>query len=162
MAGSHSQILQEQLAQANSHIKHLEEENSKLKTSLSAREQELSRAGRLIGDAVSLSPNPASSAPSLSHSYYDSIANSTSVVEAANKRIIDQLNGQVDFLNDQLAQREAQVAVMGGRLGKVEGLESELEMKESMVDTLKEENAHLIERVRALEKKVRYCCFMMH
>jgi predicted RNase H-like nuclease (RuvC/YqgF family) len=139
--GAHStdQVIQNHLFQANQRVRALEEENNKLKSSLASRELELSRAGMLIGDAA-ISNN------SLSPNYYDSIANSTQVTEAANKRIIDQLNGQVDFLNDQLAQREAQLATVTKRWSTVESLESELDLKTSMVDNLKEENSHLVTR----------------
>lgn len=76
------------------------------------------------------------------------------MLEAANKRIIDQLNGQVDFLNDQLAQREAQIALMTRKWAAVEQLESDLDVRNAHIDNLKEENSRLAERVRGLERKV--------
>eukprot|EP00975_Prorocentrum_lima_P042569 8942857-Prorocentrum_lima.AAC.1 len=50
------------------------------------------------------------------------------VAQSANKRIIDQLNSQVDFLNDQLAQREAQLALISRKWNAFESLESDLAM----------------------------------
>jgi hypothetical protein len=102
----------------------------KLKSSLSVREQELSRAGRLIGDAANTLLNDSTNdAASLHQTYYESIANSSQVIDAANKRIIDQLNGQVDFLNDQLAQREAQLAMMAMKWSTIEQMESDLNLR---------------------------------
>jgi hypothetical protein len=112
--------MQVQLQQTNEAVRVLEDDNMKLKSALSSREQELSRAGRLIGDAALTSSSSSTAGQALSASYHDSIANNAQVVEAANKRIIDQLNGQVDFLNDQLAQREAQLAVFSKKWTVVE------------------------------------------
>jgi hypothetical protein len=49
------------------------------------------------------------------------------MADSANNRIIDQLNGQVDFLNDQLALREAQLSDIGEKLLNAQELKIECE-----------------------------------
>lgn len=135
--------MQEQLQDANNKIQELIEENLKLKSSISIRDQELARAGRLIGDGAQ------SPADLTTH-----LVSGAEVAQSANKRIIDQLNSQVDFLNDQLAQREAQLALISRKWNAFESLESDLAMRNATIKSLKDDNTQLIERVRTLEKKV--------
>eukprot|EP00981_Chlorochromonas_danica_P011610 scaffold4147_cov154-Ochromonas_danica.AAC.3 len=137
--------LQEQLQDANNKIQELVDENLKLKSSISIRDQELARAGRLIGDGAQ---SPADMTTT-SH-----LVSGAEVAQSANKRIIDQLNSQVDFLNDQLAQREAQLALISRKWNAFESLESDLAMRNATIKSLKEDNTELIERVRTLEKKL--------
>jgi hypothetical protein len=52
------------------------------------------------------------------------------IVEAAIYRaLIDQLNSQVDFLNEELAKREAQLVEMGNKLLATEMLQADLNQK---------------------------------
>jgi len=85
-------LLRRQLDEAHCRIRDGEVEINSLKSAVAAREQELSRASKLIGNGA---VNSTMQDPS---------------VDLANKRIIDQLNSQVDFLNSQLAFREGQIA----------------------------------------------------
>ena len=50
-------------------------------------------------------------------------------VDIANKRLIDQLNGQVDFLNEQLALKEAQVKDMTALARASEQFKYDLKVK---------------------------------
>lgn len=68
-------LVQSQLQEANVKVQDLLDQNLKLKSALSIREQELSRAGRLIGDAAQGSGGEGG----ISSSYYDNIANSAQV-----------------------------------------------------------------------------------
>lgn len=139
--------LQTQNNAANQKIQDLETEISQLKSSLAAREQELSRTSKLIGNAAAKSANIA-----------DSVAMTfgidSSATEASNKRVIDQLNAQVDFLNGELAFREAQLATVQAQLSQFDSVRSELAIKTTTMDKLKEENNRLTSRVQFLENKV--------
>lgn len=109
---------------ANLRIKELEEQLGIMRSSLAAREQELSRTSKLIGNAAAKSKNVADTAGSALQYGLDITA-----AEASNKRIIDQLNGQVDFLNGELAYREAQLATVHAQLTQFEAVRSELGVK---------------------------------
>eukprot|EP01033_Poteriospumella_lacustris_P009398 gene9398-6729_t len=139
--------LQAQTNAANQKIQELETEMSQLKSSLAAREQELSRTSKLIGNAAAKSSNIA-----------DSVAMTfgidSSATEASNKRVIDQLNAQVDFLNGELAFREAQLATIQAQLSQFDSVRSELAIKTTTMEKLKEENNRLTSRVQFLENKV--------
>jgi hypothetical protein len=50
-------------------------------------------------------------------------------VDLSNKRIIDQLNGQVDFLNEQLALRETQLVEISTKISQYDALNNELESR---------------------------------
>lgn len=95
-------------------------ENKNLEASVASREQELRRNIRTISSLemhISKAP-PLTGAASAAHSSSSNSGIGTTPVEVleavdiANKRLIDQLNGQVDFLNEQLALKEAQVKDM--------------------------------------------------
>lgn len=100
-------LLRKQLEEAHCKIKDSEIEINTLKSAVAAREQELSRASRLIGNGA---VNSSIQDSSMNNSYGMNTGMDPATVDLANKRIIDQLNGQVDFLNSQLAFREAQIA----------------------------------------------------
>lgn len=76
------------------------------------------------------------------------------MADSANARIIDQLNGQVDFLNDQLATREAQLASLSEKLLGAQELRLECDNRGKLLDASREENAMLIAELRELEDKV--------
>jgi hypothetical protein len=61
--------------------------------------------------------------------------------DVANKRIIDQLNAQVDFLNDQLATREAQLIEHGDKMLQFESLRAELVHRNGLLETTRATNA---------------------
>jgi multidrug resistance efflux pump len=125
--------LREQLDASSKKIKDSEEEIGRLKSSLVAREQELSRSNRLIGNAAarSLLGDGATTAQqgNATTSQIMSSPIDPQVVDASNKRIIDQLNSQVDFLNEQLAFREAQLANLQGHLQESEVLKTDLAVR---------------------------------
>lgn len=116
--------MRNQVEVANEKVKELEGEISKLRSSLAAREQELSRTSKLIGNAAAKSSSNSAADSNMMHFGIDS-----SAVDASNKRIIDQLNGQVDFLNNEVAFREAQLATLTSQLSEYEMLKSELGVK---------------------------------
>lgn len=80
------------------------------------------------------------------------------MADSANARIIDQLNGQVDFLNDQLATREAQLADLGEKLVGAKELRIECENRGKLLDASREENAMLVAELRELEERVGFSC----
>jgi chromosome segregation ATPase len=139
--------LQDQNSQANNKISELESQIAQLKSSLAAREQELSRTSKLIGNAAAKSSNIADSVSM-------TFGIDSSATEASNKRVIDQLNAQVDFLNGELAFREAQLATVQTQLSQFDSIRSELAIKSSAMEKLKEENNKLSSRVQFLENKV--------
>ena len=90
--------LHKQLDQANQQLKKLEDENISLNAKVASRENELNRSNKqnttgLDGDSL------------VSGTRVDQLV----AADAANRRLIDQLNSHVDFLNEQLAMREAQL-----------------------------------------------------
>lgn len=122
--------LRDQLDAASKKIKESEEEMGRLKSSLVAREQELSRSNRLIGNAAARSLlGDSTSSGNAATSQILSSPIDPQVVDASNKRIIDQLNSQVDFLNEQLAFREAQLANLHGHLQESEVLKTDLAVR---------------------------------
>ncbi len=123
--------LRDQLDTASKKIKESEEEIGRLRSSLVAREQELSRSNRLIGNAAarSLLGDSATASGNAATSQVLSSPIDPQVIDASNKRIIDQLNSQVDFLNEQLAFREAQLANLHGHLQEAEVLKTDLAVR---------------------------------
>ena len=117
--------LRTQLETANVKLRESEQEIGKLKSSLVAREQELSRSNRLVGNAAARNvlgeTSAATTGSAVSLSPID-----PQTVDASNKRIIDQLNSQVDFLNEQLAFREAQLATLHATLQESENVQTDL------------------------------------
>lgn len=113
--------LQQQLNASVEKIKTYESEINELKTSIASREQELARANT---QTLNLSANPtAAGSPAAMMSLRSSGA------DIANKRIIDQLNSHVDFLNEQLALRETQIQQLHNQITESDELKMELESK---------------------------------
>lgn len=79
--------------------------------------------------------------------------------DTANQRVIDQLNTQVDFLNEQLALREAQLVEVMEKSCSVDDLKLELEMKSKQVAAFKTENEMLSMQLRALDMKIQQVHF---
>lgn len=100
--------LRSQLEAANKACAAKDEENRRVASALTAREQELARSSKLITSSTAkaaTTSTPGASADVSSHQLQQS-----AVADVANARIVNQLNGQIDFLNEQLAQKEAQLA----------------------------------------------------
>ena len=138
--------LQSQLNETMKKLKNSELEINELKSSLATREQEIARAGKLV----------ATESTSTSKTATLSLSVNPAVTEIANKRIIDQLNSQVDFLNDQLAFREAQLSAIHHRINEVDDMRAELDAKTLSVEKMKDENSRLTNRIQKLEQKVNY------
>ena len=83
------------------------------------------------------------------------------MADGANARIIDQLNGQVDFLNDQLAMRESQIAELSEKLLGAQEIRQECEDRGALLDASREENAVLVAELRELEERVCLCSWVV-
>ena len=128
--------LRAQLDAANKACQAAEEECGRLTSAVAAREQEITRSSKLIGGSAAAGGGAVSASKS-SNAFNDS-SNSGGLVltsykaeqfvaaDIANKRIIDQLNGQVDFLNNELARREAQLIENNDKMLQFESLRIEL------------------------------------
>jgi hypothetical protein len=60
----------------------------------------------------------------------------------------------VDFLNDQLAVRESQLADLGEKLMGSQELRTECDNRGKLLDASREENAVLVNELRELEEQV--------
>jgi chromosome segregation ATPase len=100
--------LREQLDRTNETLKRSQEEGFRLSAGLEARETELAKTMTFEEE---VDPQGISQSSKLFQ---------IQASEAANKRIIGQLNSQVDFLNEQLALREAQLVEVADRILKAE------------------------------------------
>lgn len=104
-----------------------------------------------MGRLLATSSSPAAQA----HAPASASASSAMLVDTGNQHLLSQLNSQVDFLNRQLAMREAQIAQMQLRAAAAasHGERAEdMQMKD--MRRLVDENRALGDRVRALEKKL--------
>jgi hypothetical protein len=68
--------------------------------------------------------------------------------ETSNRRIIGQLNSQVDFLNEQLAMREAQLVETADKILRAESVHMEILSKTRQLDQVKNENVSLITQLK--------------
>ncbi len=108
--------LRDQVESLERDLRKSEDERQRLEAAVRRRETELSQ---VIQKSSSLALQAGSTA--------DSRLDMLAMADSANARIIDQLNGQVDFLNDQLAQREAQLAQVGEQLLAAQEIKIECE-----------------------------------
>jgi hypothetical protein len=104
--------LRRQLDATNAALKSAEEEVLHLKTSVALREEEVHRVTR---ESESLETGMGG--------VTDSRLEQIVAADHANKRIIDQLNGQVDFLNEQLARRETELMQISDRVSTFDELQ---------------------------------------
>lgn len=103
-----------------------EDENKRLSSAISFREQELSRSTKLMNIASSnYAPDQNESGSLVPGNKAEQLA----VADTANKRIIDQLNGQVDFLNEQLAREQEKGRQVGEKLSRFESVQMELSQR---------------------------------
>jgi hypothetical protein len=95
------ETLRSQLDSTNVALRHVQGESQRLMISLTATEAELAKTLNRSDATQNADGSPA-------------VTSSTQLqqllaADQGNKRVIDQLNGHVDFLNEQLALREAQL-----------------------------------------------------
>ncbi|CAM9543030.1 unnamed protein product, partial [Ectocarpus sp. 13 AM-2016] len=134
------ETLRARLEEASQSLSGMEEERARLEKQVESREEEIARLGRQAGSDTNIEK------VTLAHAY------------EANQRIVDQLNDQVDFLNRQLATREAQLAEAQeetSNRGKAEPIATPAELEvtrlQTLARTLEEGNARLSRRTAELE-----------
>ena len=124
--------LRAQVDSLTSQLRVSEEERVKLDNAVRRREQELTTSVQHKswdgqGNVMSMALQHGDSTT------MDSKLEMLVMADSANNRIIDQLNGQVDFLNDQLALREAQLADIGDKLLNAHELKIECENRSFII-----------------------------
>ena len=132
------EILRNQLDDSLETNKRAKEEIARLQQSVHNREMELARTSRAsdVGEGTTRLEQLAAA-------------------DASNKRIIDQLNGQVDFLNEQLALREAQLVESSAKVERADDLEMQLAGARDKLDNLQAENASLGAPCACLRQRLR-------
>lgn len=128
--------LRAQLDAANKAFATKEEECRRLNSAVAAREQEIARSSKLItGGAAGAGTGTRTGSDSKSGGgggfvpgamLAGNMADQYVAADIANKRIIDQLNSQVDFLNNELAKREAQLVEVNDKLLQYDSVKVEL------------------------------------
>jgi DNA repair exonuclease SbcCD ATPase subunit len=165
--------LRAQLEAANKACSAKEEECRRLTSAVAARDQEITRSSKYIsgaggskgsGSAVSpkaggdLGFGTAGVASAGGDSYLTQTkAEQFLAADTANKRIIDQLNSQVDFLNKELARREAQLVENSEKMMQFETLRMELAHRNGLLEQARRDVGQSATRIRALEQKVGGC-----
>lgn len=96
------QALRSQLETSQHSQQEMQRELTRLRSAVDLRERELARSQRMLAS----DPGPRGENEGITSS---SRLQHLEAVDVANKRVIDQLNAQVDFLNEQLAARETQL-----------------------------------------------------
>jgi hypothetical protein len=104
-------------------------EVQRLHATVAAREHELSRGTRMTITSDSSSSSNANNAAAGGDASGSGRAEQLELSDVANKRIIDQLNGQVDFLNEQLALREAQLVESADKAREFDSVQADLAVK---------------------------------
>ena len=154
-----ARIIRTLRTQVDSLTMKFEESNSEitsLKSSLASREQELRRNIRTINTLE----NRVNNDPTVdNHDEAHSTLGQTPLeqleaVDVANRRLIDQLNGQVDFLNDQLATKEAQIKDMTALTHSAEQLKYDVSVKNDTILSLKNEQNRLITQLRMMHEQL--------
>ncbi len=146
--------LHTQISELSASLRAAEDEIKRLTTAVASREQELSRSTKLM-NMVSGSSTDQPTSGSVPSNRLDQLL----AADTANKRVIDQLNGHVDFLNEQLAHKEEQLLQGSEKLRRFDALQAEMTQRASMLEQARRENNQLITRMRSLEQKVRPAVF---
>lgn len=128
--------LREQIKALEDNVRTCQHEKAKLAAAVTARENELSRLSRIVEENVTVTTQGLEQA------------------HASNQRIIEQLNAQVDFLNDQLAQREAQISVMDDERRKLEFVAGEKELLERRLQEAEQAKQDLAKRLGAAQQQI--------
>ncbi len=110
--------LSRQVSELTSTVRKLEEDKIVLEGSVKRREHELGREMQKVA-SLALQTGDTSTV----ESKFEMLL----MADGANSRIIDQLNGQIDFLNDQLAIRESQLSELGEKMLDMHEIRSECE-----------------------------------
>ena len=117
--------LREQIDKANQEIQRLIVEKKGVEAALDAREEELIRITRLNIESSQIDFNNLDGMTASGAGGTAGRVDQLLLADQGNKRLIDQLNSQVDFLNEQLAKREAELIKVAADSSKVEGLQLE-------------------------------------
>mmetsp|Transcript_21473 Transcript_21473/g.31144 ORF Transcript_21473/g.31144 Transcript_21473/m.31144 type:complete len:1310 (-) Transcript_21473:121-4050(-) len=136
------ETLRKQVEALESALASSKEESRKLSESLSRRDDELIRFARKSGVLDSGVSNDETRMQNLL------------AADSSNKRIIDQLNGQVDFLNEQLALRERQLAEHSRELSASREVKAECEYRGVLLDREKAQNKQLLAQLVTLESRI--------
>lgn len=145
--------LRMKLSAANTEMIAKREECHRLSAAVNAREQELARTTKQI-TTTSGSMNMNANAGSLTEASFGMQSDQFAAADLANKRIINQLNGQVDFLNNELAKRESQLIAVNDKLMQYDTLKKELQERAQMLDQFRKKYTQVHGRMRALEQKL--------
>lgn len=130
-----------------------------LHASVTSREQELRRNIRTISSLegkINNDPTTEVTTHGLGASGggRDSSVDQLEAVDIANRRLIDQLNGQVDFLNEQLAMKEAQVKEMTALARASEQFKHDIMLKNDQILAMKNEQSRLITQLRIMHEQL--------
>jgi chromosome segregation ATPase len=113
--------LRTQLEAANKACSSKEDECRRLTSALAAREQEIARSSKLITSATA-KVNAGPSVELSSNQQQQQVA-----ADVANARLANQLNGQIDFLNAELAKAQAQLAESADQVNRSQSYQMELQ-----------------------------------
>lgn len=150
------ETLRSQVESLSASLKKSEDEVKRLNTAIASREQELSRSGKLLS-AMSSNYTDSGTAGIMPSNRQEQLL----AADTHNRRIIDQLNGQVDFLNDELAKAQQELRQVGDKLRSFEAVQMELSQRTMLLDSARKEAAQLSSKLRQMEQKVRssrYLC----
>ena len=136
------EALRGQLDGANNALRTAQEEGQRLALGLAATEAELAKSVKGTGQERAQGDAGAS------------LLQQLQAADVGNKRVIDQLNGHVDFLNEQLALREAQLVEASSQIMRAENVQTELVAKSRLLDQLKQDNSTLIGQLKVAEGRL--------
>lgn len=124
------ELLKRKLEDSNHHIEELIKENMRLSGEIKVKDHELNRDARLIDTHRSLTGDSRGGAgDGFGDAGSSSRLHQLMASETHNRTLIDQFNGQIDFLNEQVALREAQLVEMGNKLKATEDFQAILAQK---------------------------------
>ena len=134
--------LRNQVSRLTMQLREADAKNGELTSGITAREQELTRlSSRLLeGDGTGAAGK----------------VGQLELVNQQHQRLIAQLNDQVDFLNEQLAQRELQLSRLNDKCTTLETQVLGSAQREELVSKLRQENDSLVTALRATEGRVQY------
>jgi chromosome segregation ATPase len=112
--------LRQQVESLSAALHTADDENKRLQTAILAREQELTRSSRML-TVLSAGQVDSENAVAPSNRTEQLLA-----ADVANKRVIDQLNGQVDFLNEQLARAQEELRQGDAKIRRFDSVKGEL------------------------------------
>jgi len=134
--------LRKQVDMATDALKRAELENKRLQAAVTSREKELERHAKIFIDNGS------------DTNFASSKMEQLMTADGSNRRIIDQLNSQVDFLNEQLALREAQLVDASEKLMIADSTIVENLQKSKLLEDERSRNSQMSAKIIALEKKL--------